>query len=146
MIYIFRPNTVQPFTNGTHSERALQWLFEQATQQNGTSMSLADDASKLVRSAVDRFRRVQREGTLLRLPFTTVFEYMWVRTSLLINKVVLDVVVRKCTAISSSATAYSVKFGFLSSVNPLINHICIQSGPAQHACQTWANSPTTREH
>ncbi|KAK9834742.1 hypothetical protein WJX74_009003 [Apatococcus lobatus] len=78
VIYIYRANTVQPFTNGTHSERALQWLFEQATERQDASLSLPAGSAELVASAVQRFKQVHHESTLLRLPFTTLFEYLLV--------------------------------------------------------------------
>ena len=79
VIYLFRSGTVQPFTNGTHSDRALQWLFEQATLDNSSPPKLSAEAALRVETSIDQFACALREGTLLRLPFTTLFEYLTVK-------------------------------------------------------------------
>ena len=74
VIFLNRKHSIQPFTKGLPSGEILECLPAIDSRQGSSH-----DGSHIVQQAIARATEARRQGTLLRLSFETVFEYLSVR-------------------------------------------------------------------
>ena len=76
VIFLNRKHSIQPFTKGLPSGEILECL---PVLDSSNESSDGQDGSHIVQQAIARATEARQQGTLLRLSFETVFEYLSVR-------------------------------------------------------------------
>lgn len=73
VIFLNRKHSIQPFTKGLPSGEILECL---PVLDSSSEQSDGQDGSHIVQQAIARATEARRQGTLLRLSFETVFDYL----------------------------------------------------------------------
>ncbi|KAK9830471.1 hypothetical protein WJX72_011926 [[Myrmecia] bisecta] len=79
VIFLNRKGTIQPFTKGLPSSQLFDCLtevIEVGGNGVGSIPHVKAEAEAVVSEAVQRVNRVNEQGLLLRVPYTTLFEYI----------------------------------------------------------------------
>ena len=89
---MYRKGSIQPFTKGLPSAQLLDILTDVLVDddKHGKGVHVKDEASAILQTAVRKARECNEQGTLLRIPYITLFEYLQVTTSM--SASVLDIV------------------------------------------------------
>ncbi len=84
---MYRKGSIQPFTKGLPSAQLLDILTDVLVDddKHGKGVHVKDEASAILQTAVRKARECNEQGTLLRIPYITLFEYLQVTTSMSIN-------------------------------------------------------------
>lgn len=82
MIFVYRKGSIQPFTKGLPSAQLLDILTDVLVDSDkaGNGVHVKDEASAILQTAVRKARECNEQGTLLRIPYITLFEYLQVLT------------------------------------------------------------------
>lgn len=80
VIFLYRKGSIQPFTKGLPSAQLLDILTDVLvdSEKADTGVHVRDEASAILQAAVRSTRECNEQGTLLRIPFITLFEYLQV--------------------------------------------------------------------
>lgn len=81
---MYRKGSIQPFTKGLPSAQLLDILTDVLVDndKNGNGIHVKDEASAILQTAVRKARECNEQGTLLRIPYITLFEYLQVTTGI----------------------------------------------------------------
>jgi phosphopantothenate-cysteine ligase len=84
VIFVYRKGSIQPFTKGLPSAQLLDILTDVLVDddKHGKGVHVKDEASAILQTAVRKARECNEQGTLLRIPYITLFEYLQVTTSM----------------------------------------------------------------
>ena len=79
---MYRKGSIQPFTKGLPSAQLLDILTDVLVDSDkaGSGVHVKDEASAILQTAVRKARECNEQGTLLRIPYITLFEYLQVRS------------------------------------------------------------------
>ena len=77
---MYRKGSIQPFTKGLPSAQLLDILTDVLVDSDkaGAGVHVKDEASAILQAAVRSARECNEQGTLLRIPYITLFEYLQV--------------------------------------------------------------------
>ena len=80
IIFVYRKGSIQPFTKGLPSAQLLDILTDVLVDSDkaGSGVHVRDEASAILQTAVRKARECNEQGTLLRIPYITLFEYLQV--------------------------------------------------------------------
>lgn len=80
VIFVYRKGSIQPFTKGLPSAQLLDILTDVLVDNDkaGAGVHVQDEASAILQTAVRKARECNEQGTLLRIPYITLFEYLQV--------------------------------------------------------------------
>lgn len=80
VIFVYRKGSIQPFTKGLPSAQLLDILTDVLVDGDkaGNGVHVKDEASAILQTAVRKARECNEQGTLLRIPYITLFEYLQV--------------------------------------------------------------------
>lgn len=81
VIFLYRKGSIQPFTKGLPSAQLLDILTDVLTEESATSnggVHEPDEARTILQTAVRKAKECNEHGTLLRIPYITLFEYLQV--------------------------------------------------------------------
>lgn len=78
VIFVYRKGSIQPFTKGLPSAQLLDILTDVLVDSDkaGAGVHVKDEASAILQAAVRSARECNEQGTLLRIPYITLFEYL----------------------------------------------------------------------
>ncbi|KAL3139989.1 hypothetical protein ABBQ38_004275 [Trebouxia sp. C0009 RCD-2024] len=78
VIFVYRKGSIQPFTKGLPSAQLLDILTDVLVDSDkaGNGVHVKDEASAILQTAVRKARECNEQGTLLRIPYITLFEYL----------------------------------------------------------------------
>ncbi|DBA67058.1 hypothetical protein WJX79_002618 [Trebouxia sp. C0005] len=78
VIFVYRKGSIQPFTKGLPSAQLLDILTDVLVDddKHGKGVHVKDEASAILQTAVRKARECNEQGTLLRIPYITLFEYL----------------------------------------------------------------------
>ena len=81
VIFVYRKGSIQPFTKGLPSAQLLDILTDVLVDNDkaGAGVHVKDEASNILQAAVRSTRECNEQGTLLRIPYITLFEYLQVQ-------------------------------------------------------------------
>ena len=91
VIFVYRKGSIQPFTKGLPSAQLLDILTDVLVDNDkaGAGVHVQDEASAILQTAVRKARECNEQGTLLRIPYITLFEYL---------QVIATIYARRCHA------------------------------------------------
>lgn len=80
VIFLYRKGSIQPFTKGLPSAQLLDILTDVLTDESASTGGIhePDEARVILQTAVRKARECNERGTLLRIPYITLFEYLQV--------------------------------------------------------------------
>lgn len=80
MIFLYRKGSIQPFTKGLPSAQLLDILTDVLNDDSASSNGVheQDEARTILQTAVRKAKECNKQGTLLRIPYITLFEYLQV--------------------------------------------------------------------